>query len=392
MFTASKLGYFVIDSYDGLIEEIVRVKPRVVKSGHPGFLRQLREALGTNYGTLLIGRDFGQVDDMARWDSGRVLSDPIGAAAYWVEAYRQAMEEVPGVYWESFNEMSNFAWMPQYGLFEAERVRLMHEEGFLACIGNFSVGNPPIRPDTNDPWEHFYPALEAADKYGALLGLHEYGGLYMDMFYGPNQRDSMLAGNHSLMPLTYAEGWLFGRYRKVWNTHIQPNGWTRIRIVLTELGIDRVATDVTDTLVGYIVGPWTQCQRYWAEHDHRPDGATFYAEQLKWADFQMQRDSYVAGATIFCNGAQSDVWRQWDVRGEVSRQLNEHIMSLLLTDKKVVDSRAVTLRDKPGGQALSTLFFGDIVTAEETEDAEWMYVITESGLSGYVSILWLSDL
>jgi hypothetical protein len=384
----TKLGYFIIDSFTGLIPALSHA--RVVKTGSPSLLKQIHDVYGDT--KVYIARDFGQADDFARWESGRILTDPVGAAKYWVDAFRPAMTLTPWAKWESFNEMSNWDWMLQYGKFEAERQRIMHEEGFSACIGNFSTGSPPIKPDTNDPWEHFYPALEACDLYSNYLGLHEYGGLYMDMFYGPNQREQMLANQRIEMPPTYEEGWLFGRYRKVWRTHILPNGWTRIKIVLTELGLDRAGTDVIDKLVGYPVGPWTQCQAYWAAHDHQLDGALYYEKMLEWADRQLYRDYYVVGATIFCFGALSPVWQQWDVRGRVFECLNVYMETHRPPNEKIVSTgtRVLNVRTHPDFQSpvLTTLQNGTVVEVENMLD-NWSYIRT-GNITGWVFNDWLT--
>lgn len=389
MTTSSKLGFFVVDSYDGLIEELVRAKPAVVKAGDPGLLHALYDALGPD--TTYIARNFGEIDDMARWDDGRVLTDPVAAAKYWIEAYKPALKLAPHAVWESFNEPSNWSYMPAYGKFEAERVRLLSLEGYKACIGNFSTGSPPIYPDKDDPWKWFYPALESANDHYAYLGLHEYGGLYMDMFYGTNQRNAMLGGQHVLMPDTYDEGWLACRYRKVWKQHIEPNHWTNIRIVITEAGIDRAGTDVIDQMVGYPVGPWTQCQPYWAVHDGKLDGAGFYAEQLEWYDRQMRKDSYVVGCTIFCRGARSEVWKKWDVRGQAAYYLDNYIIAntSIPVNKVVLPTNGLNLRSRPGGVVIGILRQHESVKIIR-ELGEWSQVQTAEGLVGWCVSKWLS--
>lgn len=380
----TKLGYFCIDNYDSFVSEMVNARPRVIKTGDPGLLRVLYDALGP--GVTYIARNFAEIDDFARWDNGRILTDPVGAAKYWVDAWHPTMKAIPFAFIESFNEMSNWQWMRQYGLFEAERQRLMALEGYKAAIGCFSTGSPPIKPDLDEPWEQFYPALAACNQYHNLLSLHEYGGLYLDLFYGPNQREAMLAGHHALMPDIYADGWLFGRYRKVWDTHIEPNGWTNIRIVLTELGLDRAGTDVIDALAGGSIGPWTQCLRYWSEHDHRPDGAAFYAEQLKWADRQMQADPYMVGATIFCRGARSEVWQQWDIRDAVASHLDPYTAANRpgKTSRVVTPRNNLYLRIRPNklSAAIRVLGYGEIVEVV-SDSGGWSYIKTQAGHEGY---------
>lgn len=385
----SKLGYFILDSYSGLFEELQRARPRVIKTGDPGMLSTLHRLLGND--VIYIGRNFAEIDDLERWDSGRVLSDPRGAAHYWVDAFRPAMLQAPYAYWESFNEVSRWDAMPQYGLFEAERQRLMAAEGFRACVGNFATGCPPITPDDNDPWAHMYPALEACHQYGNLLGLHEYGGLWMDLWYGPNQHNAVVNGQRVPFPADYHEGWLFGRYRKVWRHHIAAHGWTNVRIVLTELGLDRAGTVTTDVLThGANVGPWQQCRSWWSQLDGRPDAEQFYVEQLQWADRQMHRDAYVVGATIFCRGAASPVWREWSVEGEVGRRLDEYTRAdhAPWGTHQVTAPTGLFLRTRPGGTALAVLPFGERVRAFDTA-GEWTYLETSAGLRGYAMRVWL---
>lgn len=382
----SKLGYFVLDPYDGLIQQLARAKPAMIKAGDPGFLKDVYNSVGPD--TTYIARNFSEIDDMARWDNGRILTDPVGAADYWVDAYRPAMQIAPFAYWESFNEMSNFSWMPQYGIFEAERQRLMHLEGFKACIGNFSVGNPPIAPDTNDPWSWFHPALAACHNYKNLLGLHEYGGLYMDLFYGPNQREAMLAGHHISMPDGYDEGWLACRYRKVWRQHIVPNEWTDIQIAITETGLDRAGTDVIDALVGKPVGPWKQCQEYWLNHDRIMDGAAYFAQMMEWYDRQLKADHYVRGCTIFCLGTRSKEWNQFNVQGDVADILDGYILSDGLSNKVVLPSNGLNLRNRPGGVVIGILRQNESVKIIR-ELVDWSEVQTSEGLVGWCISKWL---
>lgn len=386
----SKLGFFPIDSYDTLIRELKASPPRVFKSGDPGLLKAVYQELGP--GVLYIARNFGEVDDMGRWDSGRILTSPKDAAKYWVDAFLPAIQLAPFAYWESFNEMSNWAWMKQYGLFEAERQRLLALANYKACIGNFSTGSPPIKPDQDDPWVLFYPALEACNEYRNLLGLHEYGGLWMDLFFGPNSREAVLANKRVALPQSYDEGWLFGRYRKVWNTHIYPNAWLNIRIVLTELGLDRAGTDVIDALAEKPIGPWSQCMEFWASHDGRSDGARYYFEMLRWVDYQMRLDPYMMGCTIFCRGAKSNVWLQWDVRGQAGALLDEYNQQNHpgVSHKVVLPREGLYLRLYPSRNAspIAVLPYGNYVKVS-TDLGGWSHVITEKGQTGYSMSNWL---
>jgi hypothetical protein len=72
------------------------------------------------------------------------------------------------------------------------------------------------------------------------------------------------------------EGWLCGRYRKLYRQYLIPSG-RRIPLAITECGVDVVAP----------VG--------WKNHFTAEE----YLEQLKWYDRVLKQDDYVLGATIF---------------------------------------------------------------------------------------------
>jgi len=325
----SKLGFHVdIRTYDGQVEKMIAARPAVIKIiSSMGTLHVLHQALGDT--TVFIARDWKVTDDFLRFGGA---DNPKEAAARWLSAMYPSIIQAPYAYWESFNEMSSWDHLAQYADFEAERQVLMDAEGFRCCIGNFATGTPEISEyegdGRNDIWPRFYPALHAAHDYHNILGLHEYGGLWMDLWYGPNQHDELIAGERVPFPAERAEGWLFGRYRKVWRRHIAPNQWTNIRIVLTEFGLDMAGTYTTDKLAGYTCGAWTTCAPAWRSLDDRNDPETYYAEQLEWCDNQMRRDPYVTGATIFTWGTMSDVWRGFDIEGPVSDNLCTYMVDL----------------------------------------------------------------
>ncbi len=326
----SKLGFHVdIQGYHGQIEKMIRAGTRVVKViTSVGMLQILHQALGDR--TVFIARDWKVTDDFLRFGG---IDNPREAARRWLEGMRPAIVQAPFAYWESFNEMSDWPSLRLYGEFEAERQRLMAAEGFKACIGNFSTGSPPISNAADDTtrediWRDFYPALEVAHELGNLLGLHEYGGLWMDLWYGPNQSAALRSGNRTPFPEAREEGWLFGRYRKVWRRHIQPNGWTNIRIALTEFGLDMAGTVDTTALAGYPTSGWRTCAPAWRNLDGRGDAEAFYVEQLKWADRQMQKDPYIVGATIFTWGSLGERWgRDFEINGPVAESLISYIES-----------------------------------------------------------------
>lgn len=401
----SKLGAFNLQIPN--LGEIIANPPRIFKGGDMGVLSQLHDAIGER--TVFIARTWGSGDDFSRFDGNIGLRDPIEAAARWWKYTKEDILKASFAYWESFNEMSNWDYMSHYGIFEAERQRILYDNGIKACIGNFATGCPDISEfvgdaDRKDYWPEFYPALKACNKYQNLLGLHEYGGLWMWTYYGQNQRQRMLDGQTVHFPDEYAEGWLFGRYRKVWRRHITSNGWTRIRIALTEFGLDRAATDTTYELtkIDGGAGPWRQLGAAWTKLNNRPDTDQFYTDQLRWADSQMMRDPYLVGAAIFSWGTTDETWKEWDVTGNVANAIYARIRnSPYPTNFMVVNNRrGINLRIKPdmNSNSIATLAANEIVEVLSEAIGNWKYVSSQNGIKGYALSKspaeeeWLTDL
>jgi hypothetical protein len=225
-------------------------KPRLVKIlDNFGPAAEIKSA---SPGTVIIGRIYEQNQPSD--------GDPVTRAQEWWNRNREKILAQPAVdYWEGYNEpdastVERIAW---YARFEAARVNILAQNGRKACIGNFSMGTPDV---TNpNAWPAFYPAIDAARAQGGILGVHEYGTPMQQHFD---------AGS--------GEGWLCGRYRKVYRQHLIPTSRV-IPLAITEAGVDGVSP----------VG--------WKNH-YTGDQ---YLDQLKWYDGLMRADSYVLGATIF---------------------------------------------------------------------------------------------
>lgn len=223
---------------------------------------------------------------------GRIYFDPwqqmgVGSpedrATDWWNAVKGSVLAHPDVdYWEGYNEpgINDAVRMSWYSRFEKKRVELLAQSGRKACIGNFSMGVPPVEKAV---WEAFYPAIDAAIANGGVMGLHEYSAPTMDYLFDYN------AG----------EGWLTGRYRKVYRQFLSPAG-REIPLVITECGID-----------GGGGGGWKNYQ-----------SAENYVQQLKWYDSLLKEDRYVLGATIFA--IEIFNWDSFDIRGEVLSRLIEY--------------------------------------------------------------------
>ena len=234
--------------------------------------------------TLIVGRIW--YDDRQRLNDG----NPEDRAQEWWNNLKSTILANPAVdYWEGYNEpgIPDANVMNWYARFEKKRVEILAANGLKACIGNFSTGVP----DVNDPtvWPAFYSALDAAKANGGVLGLHEYSAPTMDWLFDPNS----------------GEGWLTGRYRKVYRQYLTPAG-REIPLVITECGIDGGVGG------GGAGGGW---KNYQSPED--------YFNQLKWYDSILEEDQYVLGATIFCLEIYG--WESFDIRGRVRELLTDYV-------------------------------------------------------------------
>ncbi len=237
-FTGPLSMAFIRDAKPGLVKILDNFGPAAeIKSASPG--------------TLIVGRIY----EASQPSDG----SPDERAQEWWARNRQRILDHPAVdYWEGYNEpgvdgVERIAW---YARFEAERVRLLAQNGRKACIGNFSMGTPDV---TNpSAWPAFYPAIDAARANGGILGLHEYGAPMQQYFDAAS-----------------GEGWLCGRYRKVYRQFLGPAGRT-LPLAITETGVDG---DITGWKNGYT--------------------GEQYMDQLRWYDGILRTDSYVLGATVF---------------------------------------------------------------------------------------------
>jgi hypothetical protein len=261
---------------------IEQAKPTVVKILDEVKVAQQVKSVSPN--TLIVGRIW--YDAWQRLGDG----DPEDRAREWWQNVRQSIEANPAVdYWEGYNEpaIHDAGLMNWYARFEKERVQILATHGYKTCIGNFSTGMPPVEPDV---WQAFYAAIDAALQHGGVLGLHEYSAPDMDW----------------LFDYTLGEGWLTGRYRKVYRQFLIPDD-RKIPLIITECGID-----------GGVMGEAGKGWRSYQDADN-------YFEQLKWYDSLLREDDYVLGATIF--SLEIPGWGDFDIRGRVRELLTDYVRS-----------------------------------------------------------------
>eukprot|EP00456_Euglypha_rotunda_P036811 TRINITY_DN28267_c0_g1_i2.p1 TRINITY_DN28267_c0_g1~~TRINITY_DN28267_c0_g1_i2.p1 ORF type:complete len:161 (+),score=29.11 TRINITY_DN28267_c0_g1_i2:141-623(+) len=133
--------------------------------------------------------------------------------------------------------------MQWYTSFEVARVKILQQNGKKACIGSFSTGVPDVtNPSMIQAW---YPAVDAAITAGGIQGLHEYSSPYMNDLYSGTPQSG--------------DGWLTGRYRKLYNGFLIPTNRI-IPLVISENGIDGGTCAITGC---NIAGGWKNFCSYW---------------------------------------------------------------------------------------------------------------------------------
>jgi len=259
-------------------------------------------------GVMVIGRRHqGAYDAQGQRTLGKT---PKAAAEQFVQDQASTYQSNPHIlYWEGHNEpvfdsREGMAW---YAQFEVERMRLMADLRLRCVIGNFASGSPDL-----SLWPAFLPAMQAAQQFKALLGLHEYSCPWM----------WWMTGKHQMNPNEDQgdEGWTTLRYRKIYRQHFIPNGVGNVPLVITESGIDPLINP--KPAQAGAGGTWKQLGGFWSAHDNEHDKADYYFRQLVWYDQELQKDDYVVGATLFTWGSFGPPWSDFDVAGsDVAKKL-----------------------------------------------------------------------
>ncbi len=306
----SKLGLFVT-KFDPFILELVAIgKPALVKTMEidGGFAKGLKDASPT---TLIVGRIF--------LDQLNLDADPIPLAHDFVNKLLPLAADPLRLAgfdgWEAYNEpvADTVDKMKRLADFEAERTRLLAENGVRSVIGNFAAGHPPL-----ELWPHFKPALHAIRQYDGFLGLHEYSAPVMQYRAGHLQPPGD--------PPEGDEGWLTLRYRKAYRQHLIPMGYGNIPTLITECGVDGLIRPRPgpDDAAG-----WQDFVETWLANGLRNDPPGVYMDQLIWYDQNLQQDDYIKGAAIFLAGSHDRQWDSYDILGPGAGRLPDLLLQYL---------------------------------------------------------------
>ncbi len=298
---------------------MIAARPRVVVTRDAAALAALHEALGDR--CLLIAGV--TPSDAATWGdfwTGQADQDLDRALDLWWAAAGQAVAAAPFAYWMAFEGVSGETDAAAYTAFEAARVERLAEAGGRACIGNFATGHP----DPLDPvWAEFLTACRAARRHGGLLGLQEFGALYMWTGYASNAwTGDGFRLERKFPPDHQIEADLCLHYRALYRLLLEPAGLGALPLVITACGLGRTADAITAALSvdGAPTGGWLSCGPTWRQRDGEQNAADFYLRQLLWYEAQIARDPSVIGAAVAGWGA-SDESNDGAVTGDLAELL-----------------------------------------------------------------------
>ncbi len=306
----SQLGLFVTRFHPKILEIVAQGKPVLVKTLEidANFTKGLKDA---SPATIIVGRlhlDQLNLDvdpkPLAQDYVNKILpfaTDPKRMDAFdaW-EAYNEPVADTPDK-------------MKRLADFEAERTRILAENGVRSVVGNFATGHPPL-----ELWPEFKPALAAIRQYNGYLGLHEYSAPVMQFRTGNLQLNND--------PGQGDEGWLTLRYRKAYRQHLIPMGFGDIPTLMTECGIDG--------LIRPRPGPekaagWLDFLDTWRDNGLRDDPPGVYMDQLIWYDQNLQQDDYIKGAAIFLAGTNDRQWASYDILGHEAGRMADLLLQYL---------------------------------------------------------------
>lgn len=275
-----KFGFHVNGWVKNVHQEILRLKPRIVKVLDPNVdaLRTIRQAIPD---CLIIYRhyfphqNFGDDERQAREQATSVAG-----AILAQEAVRVGLVDLVEGYNEVLPESAPERLHQLYDVFQAHFAYLIRSVNprIEPIAFNFGTGN-----GTGELIEKCYPQTLQSYKW---LGVHEYDWPTMGRlhFTGLNQ------GNGGM--------WLALRYRRMFGELLRkfPD---RYSVIITECGMTQGAAGGQD------IGPWAARNTVPGPLGETPVPITpeAYWDSLRWYNDELMKDNYVAGACLFVTGA-----------------------------------------------------------------------------------------
>lgn len=323
-----KFGFHITGPRQDAFDEVLRLKPKVVKTldFSVDVMKRFRQEIPDIF---LIGRLFVHPQDFGQLSGGT----PQAARQKGIEMAEKILREevnqdrhhINGKpifhAWESLNEVFP-EWTDEetQKLFDEYQVAFgqkMLAAGFEPVAFNFGGGNGRGRQ-----WLKLYPGTLETYKY---LGFHEYDWPTMDRLHrigldGPSEPHNLVPG--------VGEGrgndgmWRALRYRRIMNEGIRQKYGDRHVCIITECGMTQgvwggQAKDI---------GPWAK------ELTVPPDipggivptpiPAEDYWQTLLWYNSELMKDDYVMAACLFVTGAAGlPEWETFEHLGEITNRI-----------------------------------------------------------------------
>lgn len=251
---------------------------------------KIREAKLRSPLTLVVGRMYFPDQGIERDEREPVDTvlnyDPVADARNAFAQLQPIMDKLRGLVdvWEGYNEIPIDTPAPltererqkarNFNAFTIELAKLVRGFGCKYAAYSFSTGNP-VHVEL---WDLLVEGLRASD----YLAVHEY--------IAPNAE------------WTDFNETMLNRYRAAYERVPQD---ARRPVLITEAGAD-----------------------FNGEHGFMGKiGVPQYMSMLARYDQAMMRDPYVVGATIYCYGIDDKRWKTYDIAGDLTRVLREHILA-----------------------------------------------------------------
>lgn len=297
-------------------------------------LSALAEALAGP--TLLVAGAASPGDDWVAFWRGPAGQDVGRALDLWWASAAPLLEAAPSACWMGFQGLRDRRLLGPYLAFEAARVERLAGAGLRACVGNLATG----LPDLHGPHLGGFRALcRAAQAHGGVLGVQEFGALYMWTGYGSNEwLGGSFRAERKFPPDYHSSADLCLRYRQLYQEALAPAGLGELPLAVTACGLGPTADAITAALSvdGRPTGGWRSCAPTWRHRDGEHNAADFYLRQLQWYDAQLALDPFVAGAAVYAWGSGDDY--------EIEGRLVERLLSYIASGVPVTAPRPAPLR------------------------------------------------
>jgi hypothetical protein len=304
-------------------------QPTVIKSlGIAEYLAQIADLVPPT--TALVQRYwwddpfFGNPNE---FEKGLRNEPPDTVYEYWKsKIFLPPLAGRSNVYVESFNETGTSL---EYLRFEAVRTRRLWQEfGLRSCVINMASGT-----SDGGVWGRAREAglLDALRETGSVIGIHSYAGLLINLGHGdafpdPQRPKSLLhyVTNRKVEAPNMINSFHAFRVTRDY-LDISQMGYGDLKFIITEFGLDNIGFPLYKVYTGNReIGSWKSTIPYWQRLGllNQTSPERFYAQELAWAEQQLQAYPFVLGATVFTVGSQpGSLWEPFDVYPAVTNEL-----------------------------------------------------------------------